>query len=145
MPSPAISPSPEGESGSASDDPCRVVIADDATEFRELLRLCLTDGFEVVGEASDGQQAVDTTIAEQPDAIILDLSMPVKDGLQAIPEIRLGSPNTRILVLSGFTEGTMSAKALSLGAHAYIEKGARLRDIEENLSKLCTQDDCDEA
>ena len=120
-------------------DPCRVVIADDVAEFRELLRLCLTPEFCVVGEASDGQEAADLALSEQPDAIILDLSMPVKDGMEAIPEIKQNSPNTRILVLSGFTEASVSKKVLGLGADAYIEKGAKLRHIEAKLSELCAE------
>ena len=118
-------------------DPCRVVIADDVADFRELLRLCLTPDFCVVAEASDGQEAVEKARAEQPDAIILDISMPIKDGLSAIPEIIANSPNTRILVLSGFTESSVGAQALSLGAHAYLEKGSKLHLIEQTLSELC--------
>lgn len=122
-------------------DPCRVVIADDVAEFRELLRMCLPPDFCVVGEASDGQEAADLALREQPDAMILDLSMPVKDGIEAIPEIKQNSPHTRILVLSGFTEASVSRKVLDLGADAYIEKGSKLRLIEAKLSELCAEDD----
>ena len=135
------SPEPTSATTSESSDPCRVVIADDVAEFRELLKLCLTPEFCIVGEAEDGQQAIDKAREEQPDAIILDISMPVKGGLEAIPEIRESSPKTRILVLSGFTEASISKKVFGLGAHAYIEKGAKLRQIEAKLSELCAAEE----
>lgn len=113
------------------------MIVDDVADYRELLRLCLPPEFEVVGEASDGKEAVAAAMAQQPDAMILDISMPVMDGLQAIPEILELSPETRILVLSGFTEHSMSLRALDLGAHAYLEKGAKLEQIEKILAELC--------
>ena len=124
-------------SRSADDEPCRVLIVDDVADFRELLRLCLTPDFCVVGEASNGQEAVDKARAVQPDAIILDISMPIKDGLEAIPEIRESSPNTRILVLSGFTEASVGVEAMKLGAHAYLEKGVKIHRIEATLAQLC--------
>ena len=76
--------------------------------------------------------------ARMPDAIVLDLAMPVKDGLQAIPEIRERSPETKILVLSGFDADQMSEEALSRGAHAYIEKGGDLDDLSEAIVSLCS-------
>lgn len=74
---------------------------------------------------------------KMPDAIVLDLAMPVKDGLQAIPEIRKRSPGTKILVLSGFDADQMSHEALARGAHAYIEKGGDLDALAEALVDLC--------
>jgi signal transduction histidine kinase len=113
---------PAGEDGS----PIRVLIADDTPDIRLLLRAALRmyPGFDIVGEAVDGVEAVKLAEEHQPDAILLDLAMPVKDGLQAIPEIRVGSPNTKIIVLSGFTATEMRPEAFRLGAHAYLEKGS---------------------
>lgn len=125
----------------SDDERCRVVIADDMPDFRELLRLCLTPEFCVVGEAANGLEAVEKARAEQPDAMILDISMPIQDGLSAIPEIRASSPNTRILVLSGFTEAAVGAQAMALGAHAYLEKGSKIQHIESILSELCSLTD----
>ena len=103
----------------------RVVLADDAPDIRLLLRFTLTgdSGFEIVGEAANGLEAVELVESLKPDVIVLDLSMPVMDGLQAIPELRLVHPDIRIVVLSGFDEGRMKSTALDLGAHAYVEKG----------------------
>ena len=113
----------------------RVVREDDTAEYRLLLRIILEqDGrFEVVAEAADGAEAVRVTIAEQPDALVLDLAMPVMDGLQAIPEVRSASPATAIVVLSGFARGRLDRDALARGASAYVEKGEAFSTIVATL------------
>ena len=69
--------------------PVRVVIVDDTYDLRELLRLALTrGGMEVVGEAGDGLAGIEAVRLERPDVVLLDLSMPVMDGLEALPSIR---------------------------------------------------------
>jgi DNA-binding NarL/FixJ family response regulator len=113
----------------------RVVLADDTSEWRLMLRVILEqDGrFEVVGEAADGQEAIAVTEQQSPDAIVLDLAMPVLDGLQAIPRIRAASPATAIVVLSGFARGQLDREALELGASAYVEKGEAFSLIASTL------------
>jgi PAS domain S-box-containing protein len=116
----------------------RVMLADDAEDIRLLLRLTLTTarGFEVVGEAGDGAEAVRLTGEHKPDVILLDLSMPVMDGLQAIPEIRRVSPDTKIVVLSGFDGARMKPVAIELGATAYVEKGEAMAALVETLAAI---------
>src|SRR5688500_10916387 len=115
--------------------PCRVVIADDTPDIRMLLRWSLEpdDRFEIVGEAANGAEAVNLISSQTVDAILLDLAMPVMDGLQAIPRIKDASPSTRIVVLSGFDEESMAGEALSRGADAYLEKGVAVKEIAEVL------------
>src|SRR2546430_9145859 len=129
----------------ASDNgtPIRVLIADDTPDIRLLLRAALRmyPGFEIVGEAADGAEAVKLAQEHQPDVILLDLAMPVKDGLQAIPEIREESPDTKILVLSGFTATEMRPEAFRLGAHAYLEKGSPPDRLIATLRRLCDRSD----
>jgi DNA-binding NarL/FixJ family response regulator len=118
---------------------CRVALADDVDEIRLLLRLTLElDGrFEVVGEARDGAEAVDIASEAHPDVMILDLSMPVMDGFEAIPQICRMSPETKILVLSAF-DASNSDRVLSLGAHDYMVKGAAIHeDVVPKLLSLC--------
>ena len=117
----------------------RVVLVDDTVEIRRMLRMTLEiDGrFEVIDEAGDGAAAVQIANEKQPDAIVLDLAMPVMDGLQAIPEIRKHAPDAKILVLSGFDAQQMSNEALSRGAHGYVEKGGDLSDLATRLIGLC--------
>lgn len=118
---------------------CRVVIADDTPDIRTLLRWSLEpdDRFEIVGEAANGEEAVALICEADVDAILLDLAMPVMDGLQAIPRIKLASPGTRIVVLSGFDEDAMAGEAISRGADAYLEKGVAVAEIAHVLSEMC--------
>lgn len=117
----------------------RVLLADDTPDIRKLLRVNLElDGrFEIVGEAADGAEAVALTRSLRPDAVVLDLAMPVMDGLQAAPVIRECSPETRILVLSGFDHARMEARAREQGADGYLEKGTAFGRIAETLVDLC--------
>lgn len=103
----------------------RVVIADDVPELRLLLRMALErDGaFEVVGEAGDGAEAIDRAGEQLPDLVVLDLSMPILDGLEALPFIRQAAPDAQVVVLSGFSASKMEERALAAGAVAYLEKG----------------------
>lgn len=113
----------------------RVVLADDTKEYRTLLRIILEQhgAFEVVGEAANGEEAVQLVGELQPDAIVLDLAMPVMDGLQAIPLLREVSPGTAIVVLSGFARGQLDRVALSRGAAVYVEKGEAFSRIAATL------------
>jgi len=81
-----------------------VVVCDDVPELRRLLREALSEGddMEVVGEASDGREAIEVIERLQPDVVILDLSMPELDGLEAIPLIHQVAPAAEICIFSGF-------------------------------------------
>lgn len=118
---------------------CRVVIADDTPDIRMLLRWSLEpdERFEIVGEAANGAEAVSLLSEIDVDAILLDLAMPVMDGLQAIPQIKMKSPRTRILVLSGFDQESMAGEALARGADAYLEKGVAVSEVAAALAELC--------
>ena len=116
----------------------RILIADDAPDIRLLLKMYLTDTrLEVVGEATNGEEAVQMVKAEKPDAVILDLAMPVMDGLEAIPLIKEASPSTKIVVLSGFEADRMAERAIGLGAETYLQTGVALGDIGQMLWNLC--------
>jgi YesN/AraC family two-component response regulator len=122
----------------STEAPVRVLIADDAPDIRLLLKMYLSDSrLEVVGEATNGAEAVELTRAQLPDAVILDLAMPVMDGLEAIPLIKAASPNTKIVVLSGFEADRMAERAIDLGADSYLQKGVALGDISQMLWNLC--------
>src|SRR3954470_9476674 len=115
--------------------PISVYLVDDVPELRELIKFGMEEdpGFEVVGEAADGRSALEGIAETRPAAVLLDLSMPDMDGFQAIPELRLGNPDTAIIILSGFAMERMGAKAIERGADAYIEKGTPIQEIRETV------------
>ncbi len=121
----------------------RIVLADDTKEYRSLLRIILEQhgGFLVVGEAANGEEAVELVGELQPDAIVLDLAMPVMDGLEAIPLLREASPRTAIVVLSGFARGQLDHVALARGAAAYVEKGEAFSSIADTLLEVTARVD----
>ena len=104
--------------------PFGVLLVDDVADLRLMLRLSLEGSrrFAVVAEAEDGAKGVQLAGEHQPDLILLDIAMPVKDGLEALPALREVSPASRVVMLSGFEERQHGATALELGASAYLEK-----------------------
>jgi DNA-binding NarL/FixJ family response regulator len=115
--------------------PISVFLVDDVPELRELIKFGMEDdpGFEVVGEAGDGRSALDGIAETQPAAVLLDLSMPDMNGLEAILEVRKGDPDVAIVVLSGFSADRMSAPAIERGADGYVEKGIPMQELREAI------------
>ena len=109
----------------------RVLIVDDAVDVRQMLvvMIAASPGFEVVGEAGDGREGVRLATALQPDVVLLDLAMPVMDGLAALPLIRSACPRTAVLVFTGFAAVDLEHQARAKGAHGYLVKGASRREI----------------
>ena len=117
-------------------DPVRVVLVDDADDLRDLIKLVLDreDDFTVVGEAADGRAGIEAAQSHLPDVVLLDIAMPVMDGLQALPQIRKACPATVVVVLSGFGSDSRAAqKALELGAHGFLNKGETQGKLVERL------------
>src|SRR4051812_50094816 len=94
----------------------RVFLVDDVTELRMLVRIALEEDadFEVVGEAANGRDGVEGGAEAQPDVVLLDLSMPDMDGLEAIPLMRKRAPKARIVVLSATSAGPEARPAFHL-------------------------------
>ena len=103
-----------------------IVIAEDHALFRSGLKqlLLLGEGLEVIGEAGDGFEAVTVTVAGRPDLLLLDLSMPGRDGLEVIAHIRKECPDTRILIISMHATSMHIRAAFKAGAHGYLLKTA---------------------
>ena len=106
--------------------PIRLVICDDTADLRRMLSIVigLESDIVVVGEASNGREAIEMAGSLQPDVMLLDVSMPVMDGIEALPSIREVSPGTAIVMLTGFASDKVRAEATSAGANGFVEKGS---------------------
>lgn len=117
----------------------RIVLIDDAEDLRGLVRRLLDrDGrFEVVGEAGDGLTGIEVVEGTGPDAVVLDLAMPVMDGLQALPKIREAAPNAKIVILTGFDEASLSGDDVYVNADGFVEKGVAFERLCDVLARAC--------
>ena len=117
------------------DQPLRVVIADDQASVREGLVLLLggLPGIDVVGAAADGEQALTLVAEHQPDAILLDLHMPVLDGIGATRRLVAEHPAVAIVVLTTYADDGSVIDALQAGARSYLTKDADRTDIARAL------------
>ena len=125
--------------------PIRVLIADDHVLVRKGTAALLEteESIEVVGEASDGQEAVEQVERLQPDVVLMDLVMPQMDGIEATRRITESQPGVRILVLTSFAGDDKVFPALKAGAHGYLLKDAQpeelvraIREVHQGRSTL---------
>ena len=119
---------------------CRVVVCDDVDAYRSLISMLLgfEDGVSVVGEAANGQEAIDVADREKPDVILLDVGMPVMDGIEALPGIRAAAPDCRVIMLTGFSSDEVRRRAMAAGASDYVEKGASPDEIIRIVAGTCS-------
>jgi DNA-binding NarL/FixJ family response regulator len=119
----------------SSEPQLRIVIADDQASVREGLVLLLggLPGIDVVGAAADGQQALELVAEHKPDAILLDLHMPVLDGIGATRRLAAEHPDVAIVVLTTFADDTSVLDALQAGARSYLTKDADRTRIAQAL------------
>jgi NarL family two-component system response regulator LiaR len=105
-------------------DAIRVLLVDDHAVVREGLRnfLALQDGLEIVGEAGDGNEAIEQAQHLEPDVILMDLVMPGLDGIGAMRQLRSRSPRSRVIVLTSFLDDERVLPAIQAGAAGYLLK-----------------------
>jgi DNA-binding NarL/FixJ family response regulator len=115
--------------------PLRVIIADDQASVREglVLLLDLLPGIEVTAAAADGQQALDLVTEHHPDEILLDLHMPVLDGIEATRRPSAEHPEVAIVILTTYADDTSVLAALRADARSYLTKDADRADIARAL------------
>ena len=121
--------------------PPTIVIVDDSADVRTLVRtqIRLSGRFEVIGEGVNGLDAVALVSRHRPDLLLLDVSMPVIDGLAALPKVREASPATRVVMYSGFDEAGLASRARELGATAFVSKSAPFDVLLATLAEQLEQ------
>ena len=109
----------------------RVLVADDQSDFRRALcdLLGSVPAIDVVGEAADGREAVDAALRLRPDVTLMDIRMPVMDGIAAVTAIRAMEPDACILMLTTFDEDRLVHDSIRAGASGYLLKGTPLDDM----------------
>jgi len=116
-----------------------VLVVDDSPELRELISFVIRrhpEGWHVVATAAEGRQAVDEARSNQPDLVLLDIAMPVMDGMQALPLIREAAPDAVVVMLSGYPFETAGQGALDAGAHGYLEKSDLVRGLIPRVERI---------
>ena len=119
----------------------RVYLCDDVAALRLVTRtvLELEPGVEVVGEAGDGRTALAEVERLRPDVLVLDLSLPELDGLEVLEQLAQVSPETRVVVFSGYPRDQLGAAALARGARRYVEKGADIEEVARAVREVAAE------
>ncbi len=114
-----------------ADAPIRVLVVDDHAVVREGIRHVLAGepGFEVVGEAANGEQALALARAERPDVVVLDLTMPGENGLRVAPKLRAAVPGARVLIMSMHDNAEYVREGVRAGASGYLLKDSAAAEL----------------
>jgi DNA-binding NarL/FixJ family response regulator len=117
-----------------------VVVGDDQATVRDglVVLLGMSDGIEVVGSAANGQEAMDVVGQAHPDAILLDLRMPVLDGIETTRQLSRHHPEVAVVVLTTYADDASIIDALEAGARSYLTKNADRVDITQTLRSAVT-------
>lgn len=114
----------------------RILIVDDAAFMRMMIRDILTkNGYEVVGEANDGAQAIEKFKELSPDLITMDITMPEMDGIQALKEIKKLDANAKVIMCSAMGQQAMVIDAIQAGAKDFIVKPFQADRVIEAIKK----------
>lgn len=114
-----------------------VVLVDDHKLVRQAVKRALIDnGYDVVGEAGDGEEGVRLVNELTPDIVMLDITMPVMDGLSALKIIKTNKPDTRVVMLTMHGEATVVNQAINAGATAFMTKDAPMAEVIEVVKKV---------
>jgi len=119
--------------------PVRIVLADDHTIMRHGLRLVLErqPDFAVVGEANNGREAVDLVILETPDVAVIDIAMPLLNGIEAAKRITEERSKTAVVILSMHSDESYILRALRAGARGYLLKDSAETDLIQAIRAVC--------
>ena len=125
-----IADRPFADAGPDDSAVIRLLLVDDHRMLREGLRRAMLDnGFDIVGEASDGEEGVRLAAATRPDVVLMDVTMPVMDGIEATRRIRLVQPDTQIVILTMHADHDVVTKAIRVGAAGYLVKDCSTDEV----------------
>ena len=115
--------------------PCGVVIVDDAIELRKLLVLALgrDPRLQVLADVGDGEQAIDAVQRHGPDVVLMDVAMPVMDGITATRVLKREHPDLGVVVFTGYGDDRVAAEATDAGADAFVDKSSPLSEVADLL------------
>lgn len=116
----------------------KILLADDHQLVRNGIKMFLESdqGLEVIGEAKNGVEAIQKNIELKPDLVLLDISMPEKNGLEAAPEILASDHNPKIIMLSMYLDEQYINSCMEAGVHGYIHKGADKEELISGVKKV---------
>lgn len=116
----------------------KVLLADDQTLIRQGLEslLSMSELISICGQASDGEEAIRRVESDQPDIVLMDIRMPIMDGIQATQRLRETHPNLPILILTTFDDHELIIKAIAAGAKGYLLKDVSLETLVEAIQAL---------
>lgn len=115
----------------------KILIVDDASFMRMMIKDILTkNGFEIAGEAENGAKAIEKFKELQPDLVIMDITMPEVDGIQAVKEIKKIDPNSKIVMCSAMGQQAMVIEAIQAGAKDFIVKPFQADRVIEAVRKV---------
>jgi DNA-binding NarL/FixJ family response regulator len=119
----------------------KVLVSDDHQLLRQALRRALEDsGFDVVAEAGDGEEAVRLVSMLRPDVVVMDVTMPVLDGIEATRRIHAATGHTKVLVLTMHDEDALRVKALRAGAVGFLTKDCAMQEVVETVRRVADGD-----
>lgn len=114
----------------------KILIVDDAAFMRMMIKDILSkNGYEIVGEAADGMQAIEKYKETQPDLVTMDITMPEMDGITALKEIKNINPNAKVIMCSAMGQQAMVIDAIQAGAKDFIVKPFQADRVLEAISK----------
>lgn len=118
--------------------PCGVVIVDDASELRKLLVLALgrDPRLHILADVGDGEQGIDAVERHVPDVVLMDVTMPVMDGITATRALKRDHPGVGVVIFTGYADDRVAAEAAEAGADAFVDKSTPLPRVADLLVEV---------
>lgn len=122
----------------------KVMIVDDHKMFRDGLRGLINaePGMEVVGEAVDGREAIEVARRLAPDVVVMDISMPGMNGIEAMRHLIKERPGVKVIMLSMYSSGPLVQSVLAAGAAGYVLKGSDFAELASTIRRACGLQEC---